>query len=186
MLKRALVSLLFVGGLAFAAPLTNRPFVNQDGKPFQLHDLKGNYVFVSFVFTRCPLPSMCPLTMTLNKQLYSEWKKTKKAPPLKFLVVTLDPAFDTPAVLRGYAKARGVNNKDFTLATGNATVLSDFAGEFNVIGMPAGGTISHNLKSILLAPDLSVLQEYKDNEFSPSQVLKDIRTNANPPTNQAR
>ena len=57
------------------AQLKNFPLVNQEGRPFQLHDLKGDYVFVTFVYSRCPLPTMCPLSLKLTRQVLAAWKK---------------------------------------------------------------------------------------------------------------
>src|SRR5688500_17199954 len=78
----ALAFLLFQSAFA-AMPVKNFPLVDQNGKPFQLHDLKGQSVFVSFVFTRCPLPTMCPLTVTRNKELFQKWKQAKSTKPVR-------------------------------------------------------------------------------------------------------
>lgn len=156
-------------------PVKNAPLVNQEGKPFQLHDLKGGFVLVSFVFTRCPLPKMCPLAVTRNKALLSQWKKQGGKPPLKLLLVTLDPDFDTPTVLKKFAKDRGLNLNHVVLATGNPQALSDFAAEFNVIGIPGAGQIAHNMKSILLGSNLVEIRQYHDNEWTADQVLRDLR-----------
>lgn len=154
--------------------IPNYPLVNQEGKPFQLYDLKGNYLFVSFVYTRCPIAKMCPLTISMNKSIYRKWTKLKSKPGLHFLIVTLDPQFDSAEVLKKFAKNRDLNLKAFTLATGNEQTLSDFASQFNVIGIPSDGMISHNLKSILLDPNLVPVKEYKENEWSPDDVIKDL------------
>lgn len=167
------VVLLASSAMGVQTAVPNFPLVNQEGKPFQLHDLKGKHLFVSFIFTRCPMEKMCPLTVSLNKSLYRKWKNEKSAPDLHFLFVTLDPEFDTPIVLKKFATGRDLSLKHFTLATGAPQVLSDFASEFNVLGIPSNGSanISHNLKSILIGPDMVPIQEFKDNEWEPKMVL---------------
>ncbi len=172
--------LLFLSTLLFADPLPNAQFVSSEGKPLQFYDLKGQVVFVSFIFTRCPLPKMCPLTMTLNKQLWRKAKNSKPETKIKFLIVTLDPDFDTAPVLKTYAKKFNLDEKDFLLVTGNPQVLSDFASLFNVLGFPSQGSISHNLKSALIGKDLSVIKEYKENEWKADQVLLDLKTASAP------
>src|SRR4051812_35389673 len=128
------------------APVANFPLVDQNGKPFQLHDYKGNYLLLSFIYSRCPMPKMCPLTVSLNREVYERWKKRPGAPPLKFLLTTLDPEHDTPSVLKDYAKQRKLDPAAFRLATGSPQVLAQFASTFGVLGKPAaGGFISHNL-----------------------------------------
>lgn len=163
--------LLLIPFLLAATPVKNFPLVSQEGKPFQLHDLKGKPVLVSFIFTRCPQPKMCPLTVTKNKQVLSLWKKNPALPPLQFLLVTLDPAFDTPAVLKQFAKARNLDKQTFTLATGNEVTLSDFAGEFNVMGFKSEGSISHNLKTVLLDANLVEIKQFKENEWTAADVV---------------
>ena len=155
-------------------PATNSPLVNQEGKPFQLYDLKGKFVFLSFIYTRCPLPNMCPLTVTLNKSLYQAWKKQKGAPELHFLFVTLDPKFDTPAVLKAFAKSRNLDLKHFTLATGSPEALSSMAAEFQTLAVPEGGFIAHNMTNTLLDPKLMVVRSYAENQWKPEQVLKEM------------
>ena len=173
------LSLLFWLSHTFGAttPLPNVPLVNQTGKPFQLHDLKGKYVFVSFVYTRCPLIKMCPLTMTLSRELFLQAKKQRATDSLHFLFVTLDPQNDTPKVLSGFAKAHHLDDKpNVSFATGAPKAISDLASGFNVIGVPSEGMISHNSKSALLDPDLTPIKEYKDNEWKPGEVLNDLLT----------
>lgn len=157
-------------------PLPNYPLVSQAGKPFQLYDLKGQNLIISFIFTRCPLSKMCPLTVSLNKQIFSSLKKEKAAPKTHFLFVTLDPDHDSAQVLAKFAKDRGLDPRHFTLATGNSNALADLASQFNVIGFPSGDTslISHNLKTILLDAQFNTIKEFKDNEWSPKDVVRAI------------
>lgn len=156
------------------SPLKNYTFTDQAGKNFQLHDIKGQYLFVSFVYTRCPMPKMCPLTMSLNKQVFNLWKKKAASIPLKFLVVTLDPANDSPTVLKTYATKFGLDSQGFILVTGQEQTISDFSAEFNAIGFPSNGLIAHSSRSVLVSPELVPLKDYNDNEWKPESVIKDL------------
>lgn len=175
-MKSFLLLLALACSLALSDQIPNAQFVTSNNKPLQFYDLKGNYLFVSFVYTRCPIAKMCPLTMTLNKQV---WRKIKKELPntkIKYLVVTLDPDVDTPLVLKSYAKKLSLNDEDFILVTGSAQVLSDFASQFNVIGFNnPDRTVSHNLKSILVSPSLSSIKEYKENEWKSQEVVEELK-----------
>lgn len=164
---------MLLGGLTVAAPNPDAALIDQNGRAFKFHDLKGNYVFVSFLFTRCPNVKMCPMTVKLNKRLEKAAREAKI--PLKFLFVTLDPKADNPKVLKSYEKANALDPKTYTLATGDEKVLETFAANWNVIGVPENGTINHNAKSALLAPDLSDVKMYKDNEWTPEAVLSDLQ-----------
>lgn len=184
-MRKLLLSLLFVASTGLSATLPavipNATLVDQNAKPFQVHDLKGKYVLITFIFTRCPLPNMCPLTMTKSKALLRHWKDKKIATPLQVLAVTLDPDFDTPEVLKKFGTAHAVDFSHFTLATGNPQALAAFASEFNVMGIPEGAYISHNMKNILIGPDLVELAQYRDNEWQPQQVILDALKTKAPP-----
>ncbi len=154
--------------------------IDQEGQPFQLKQLEGQNVLVSFMFTHCPLPEACPLTLELNKRLSKKWSGTAKKPKLHFVLATLDPANDSPAVLKKYAKTHGLSARDFTLVTGDEKTLSDFASQLaNVVGFATQGLISHNVKSVLLNPKLEIIAEYKDNNWKADQVLEKIRESSN-------
>lgn len=183
-MKRAASLFLFLAlsaapSVASVPDPTSIELVKQDGKSFRLADMKGNHWLVSFVFTRCPMPEACPLTMRKNKEVYRAWKKTTGVPPLKFLIVTLDPAFDTPAVLARWMKDQGLDPKAFTLATGKPEAVDKFASQLaNVTAFPAGGTLSHNVKTVLLDPDLKEVAQLKDNEWKADDVIKALKNSA--------
>jgi protein SCO1/2 len=154
--------------------LKNYSFKDSQGRNAQLHDIKGSFLFISFIYTRCPVAEMCPLTMTLNKQLFKSWKRKAASIPLKFLIVTLDPSNDTPATLKAFGEKFGVDSNAFLLLTGEDQTISDFASEFNALGFPSSGLVSHNSRSVLVSPELVPLKDYKENEWKPETVLKDL------------
>ena len=175
------ISLLNPSKTVLSAPaaqiIPNFAFTNQDGKTFHLYDFKGKYIFVSFIYTRCPMKSMCPLTTSLTMQLVEKWKKLKDKRPLHILIVTLDPQFDTPKVLKNYAKKYHSDSKVVTFATGNPQTLADFESYFDVLAIPEGGMINHNVESVLLSPELKNLKEFYENKWAPQDVLDFIRKN---------
>lgn len=161
----------------YAKQTPNVVLVNQEGKPFQIYDLRGNYLFLSFIYTRCPLPQMCPLTITLNKKLAREWPKRFKKKPLKLLMLTLDPEYDTPKVMKEFAVKRKLDLNQFILATSNTQVLNDFGTFFEVVKRVEGqGMIGHNLVSVLLSPKLEIIKTFQENQWSPSSVFQAVES----------
>ena len=72
--------------------------IDQAGKVFHLHDLRGKVVMVFFGYTHCP--DVCPIELqhvsTALKQLGGD------AINVRGLFVTVDPEQDTPEVLTEY------------------------------------------------------------------------------------
>ncbi len=72
--------------------------INQNGQPFGSAQLNGKIWIADFVFTTCPGP--CPMISTRMSELQKPLEKTD----VHLVSFTVDPAKDTPKVLRGYAE----------------------------------------------------------------------------------
>jgi protein SCO1/2 len=75
---------------------------DQDGKPFDSKSLRGKYPVIFFGFTHCP--DECPLALQKLNQSYDALDAPKKASIVP-IFISVDPARDTPAVLKEYNKA---------------------------------------------------------------------------------
>jgi protein SCO1/2 len=70
------------------------------GAPVTLATQRGRYVFVTFLYTRCP--DVCPLiAQNLNTALRLLGRDADK---VRVLAVSVDPKGDTPATVRAYAR----------------------------------------------------------------------------------
>jgi protein SCO1 len=74
---------------------------NDQGKPVTAADYSGKVVLLYFGYTHCP--DVCPLTLAHLHMVMQ--KLGKLADGARILFVTVDPARDTPAVLRQYVSA---------------------------------------------------------------------------------
>jgi protein SCO1/2 len=72
--------------------------VSEDGKPVSLDDLNGKPRVLFFGFTHCPV--VCPVTVWEIDAALAEIGKPAEATQIVF--VSLDPARDTPAVMKKY------------------------------------------------------------------------------------
>ena len=79
------------------------PFINQDGKTVHLADFKGKAVLLTFIYTRCPFPTFCPLISSQFAAIHNDLAETPAVYQKTHLVsVSLDPSYDTAPVLRNY------------------------------------------------------------------------------------
>lgn len=72
--------------------------VDQHGKPFSFEALRGKVVFVYFGYTHCP--DACPAT--LDEFMEVKDNLGDKADEVAFVMVTVDPARDTPERMAEY------------------------------------------------------------------------------------
>jgi cytochrome oxidase Cu insertion factor (SCO1/SenC/PrrC family) len=71
---------------------------NQDGQPFGSAQLAGKIWIADFIYTTCPGP--CPMISSRMSELQKPLEKTD----VHLVSFTVDPAKDTPEILRGYAE----------------------------------------------------------------------------------
>ena len=94
------------------------PFVLEDqhGRPFGLDDLRGRVFVADFIFTRCA--GTCPMITHRMKALQAELAADPALAEVGLLSISVDPEFDTPAVLDGYARAHDADPRRWVFLTG--------------------------------------------------------------------
>jgi protein SCO1/2 len=73
--------------------------VDQTGKQVTDRDLHGKPWVANFVFTRCP--SVCPM---LSAKFQALQAKLRDVRDVRYVSISVDPEYDTPAVLAAYAQ----------------------------------------------------------------------------------
>lgn len=148
--------------------------VDQEGRPIRLSQFRGRAVLLTFIYTRCPLPNYCPL---MSKHFADLQKRLTRAFPDQFqlLSVTLDPEFDTPAVLKEYAARYEANAADWTFATGDLGQIETVARLMGLTYVWENGLISHDLRTALIGPDGRLVQLWKSNVWTPYEVERFVR-----------
>jgi protein SCO1/2 len=156
------------------------PLVNQDGKTIRFGQFKGKAVLLTFIYTRCPFPDYCPL---LTRQFAAIQKELAKNPDdykrTHLMSISLDPNYDKPPVLREYGLSnmehdpKGFEHWDFVSTT--PADLPKLTASFGLEYSEQGGQISHDMLTILLAPDGTIANEWPYNNWKTSEVLDVMR-----------
>jgi protein SCO1/2 len=125
-------------------------------------------VVLTFVYTRCADPRMCPL----ESLKYARLQRQIGDAPIKLVELTLDPQFDTPAVLRRYGGAYGEDPRRWTLATGAPASLDDLATRIGIASeRTAPGTIVHTEATVVLDRAGAIASIVDGNAWTPEQML---------------
>jgi protein SCO1/2 len=103
-------------------------FTDQHGKTISNKDYEGKVYVVEFFFTTCP--SICPIMTENMIKIQDEFLGNPKVAMASF---SIDPAHDTPAVLKEYAKTKGITKPQWHLLTGEKEDIFKLANEgFNL------------------------------------------------------
>ena len=154
---------------------------DQGGAKVTLRDYRGRALALTFIYTRCPLPDYCVLMSNnfaeINRALAREPELAAKS---RLLSVSIDPAYDTPKVLRSYGAAHTENYtaekfERWRFATGDPGEVRRVANFFGLVYDREGDQIVHSLRTAVVAPDGRLYKIYRGNEWKPEEVLNDFR-----------
>lgn len=158
------------------------PLLNQDGKTIHLSDFKGTALLVTFVYTRCPVPTFCPRLSSQFAKIQGDLAKTPdEYNKTHLLTVSFDPKYDTAPVLRKYGLAyldndpSGFSHWDF--ASTKATDLRKLADAFGLEYFEEDNQISHTMTIALIAKDGTVAR-YWSTEWTTAELEGALRQQA--------
>lgn len=147
------------------APAANRSlhqipgsWTDQNGRPFEFASLRGNPVVLVLFYGTCD--SVCPTIVRDAKKVEALLPEADRA-RTSFVLVTIDPAVDTPARLLEYATKNGLDLARWRLLNGGADDVRVLA---NVLGFkyrPTGtGQFSHTIRISVLDPEGMVVDHF--------------------------
>jgi protein SCO1/2 len=127
-------------------------FVDQDAQPFSSGALRGQWSLLFFGYTFCP--DICPATLAQLRQLRSDmppdaWSK------LRIVLVSIDPARDTPEQIKKYL---GYFDAGYMGITGAAQSIQRLANAVSIPFIPADTskenyTVDHSGNLAIIGPD---------------------------------
>jgi protein SCO1 len=158
------------GTQAYCLPAAH--FVDQHGNPVSFASLKGKWLLVDFIYTRCPGP--CEL-MTNRLTHVADDLNTDMGKNVEFVSVTLDPEHDGPKQLRDWAQAQGAERPGWLFLTGTLQNVEEVMAPFKVKrGVESDGTIDHVIEVFLVGPDGHERRQYSPYEAAPKAIANDV------------
>lgn len=154
-------------------------FVDQSGRTRRFSDFRGSPVAMTFIYTRCPIATFCPLMDRHFAAIQKTLEADAALKRVKLVTVSFDPATDTPAVLARHAKSLDADLTRWTFLTGDRDEIDRFASRFGVSiarSMTDARDITHNLRTAVIDADGRLVKSYTGNEWKPEQLLADLKS----------
>jgi protein SCO1/2 len=151
--------------LAIGGQFPDFELSDQSGHAVRTADLRGKVVAIDFIYTRCPLPDVCP-RLSANFALLLRQFRHAAGENLALLSITVDPDFDTPAVLAEYAR-RWAAGPGWLFLTGNVAPLASALGE---IYWADEGSIGHNSTTSVFGRDGRLAAQIEGSNYRPDQL----------------
>jgi protein SCO1/2 len=151
--------------------------VDQSGAARPMGSLRGHRVALTFTYTRCPMPDFCPLMDRQFAQVQAELRTTPELADVRLVSATLDPDFDTPAVLAQHAKTLGADPRTWYFVTGARDEALAFAKRFGVVTEPGepGTPVVHNLRTAVIDAEGRLVKTYSGSAWSPAELVADLK-----------
>jgi protein SCO1/2 len=109
-------------------PAPKFDLLNQDNIKISNETYKGKVYVLEFFFTTCP--SICP---KMNQSMLLIEKKFFGNPNFGIVSITIDPAHDTPSVLKSHSELLGVKSSNWNFLTGDREYIFNLANKgFNL------------------------------------------------------
>ena len=126
--------------------------IDQDGQPFDTRSLQGRWHILFFGFTACP--DICPTTLSDMRRLFGQLPSDTRE-RLQLVLITADPARDTPQQLKAYLS---YYRAGFSGLTGEMEQLQQLSRALGLPFVPANETqgdysVSHSGNLALVGPD---------------------------------
>lgn len=127
-------------------PVPDLALTSETGDAVRFADLRGKVLAIDFIYSRCPLPDVCP---RLSANFAAIQKRLAAYIPndLVLLTITVDPDYDTPPILAEYARRWGAKSPGWRFLTGN---VAPAAAAFGEIYWTDEGSIGHNSNTLIV------------------------------------
>jgi len=143
---------------------------DQEGRVVPSGKFRGKQVMLNFIFSRCPVATMCPAA-TMKMMAVQKLAREAGVANLELVSITLDPAYDTPAVLKDYAATRGIDTSNFSLLTGPENAIRDLLTQFGVIAEFDGNLLKHTLSTLLINADGRIIHRADGSAWEPADFV---------------
>jgi protein SCO1/2 len=152
--------------LAIGDALPAFRLTDSSGRSVTPADLRGKVIAINFIYTRCPLPDVCP-RLSANFAALQRRFADRVGRDLLLLSVTVDPDYDTPAVLADYARRWAARSDGWLFLTGDPGPLAAALGE---LYWADEGTIGHNSMTSIVDRNGRLAAVVEGADFRPDQL----------------
>jgi len=156
--------------LAIGDPVPDFSLIDEQGRATRFSDFRGRLTAIEFIYTRCPLPDVCP-RLSANFALLQK----KFGRDIVLLSVTIDPDHDTPEVLRDYGRRWRADPAIWHFLTGDADAVRKVAGHFGLVYFAEEGAITHTSSTALIGPDGRLRAQLAGSSYTARQLADLVR-----------
>jgi len=146
-------------------------FLTLDNKRVKLSDYKNKFIAISYIFSKCPMPNMCPAVILNNQYLSKQFKNDN----IVFLLISFDYIYDTPDILKKSYESLSSENLIFLSSYNNVNDIFTLTQQSGVgFWGVEDNNIGHTMRTIIVDQNLMVVKAFDGFEWKPGDAKRDI------------
>ena len=158
---------------AIGRATSDHTFVDQDGRPLQLAELRGRPLVVSLVFTNCFV--VCSGATLHLRDVVRIAREALGERSFRVLTVGFDSANDTPPRMRAYGRDRGIVDPEWQFASGDAATIQRFTDEIGFTWAPSPRGFDHVTQVTVLDAEGTVVRQVYGEAFAPPDLIEPLK-----------
>ena len=151
--------------------LDDATFLTLDNKSINLSNFKNKFIVISYIFSKCPMPNMCPAVILNNQYLSEEFKNED----IIFLLISFDYIYDTPEVLKQSYSYLETDNLIFLSSYNHINDIFTLTQQSGVgFWGVEENNIGHTMRTVIIDENLKVVKAFDGFDWKPGDAKKDI------------
>jgi len=147
---------------------------DQEGRVVDSARWAGKRIMLNFIYTRCPVANMCPAS-TMKMMTAQKLAREAGLKDFELVSITLDPAYDTPGVLKEYASVRGIDTANFSFLTGPENAVKDLLAQFGVFAEFKDNFLNHTLSTLLIDEKGRIIHRADGSSWDPAEFIAQLK-----------
>ncbi|MFT3869820.1 MAG: SCO family protein [Nibricoccus sp.] len=147
---------------------------DQTGRVVKSERFRGKQIMLNFIFTRCQVAKMCPAAVARFQQL-QQLARDAGVANLELISISLDPANDTPGVLKQYALERQIDTSNYTFLTGPEASIKSLLAQFGVLAEFKDNILNHTATTLLIDASGKIVHRADGSMWDVQEFLGKLR-----------
>jgi protein SCO1/2 len=138
-------------------------FLDSNGRPVRLAELRGKPLVVSFVYTGCS--QVCPATTQFLASAVKQAERTLGPGSFRVATIGFNPPADDPAAMRAFARKFGLGSSSWVFLTPEVSDVAALAADLGFRYEPTAAGFDHLLQVSILDRDGRVYRQVYGDAF---------------------
>ncbi len=158
---------------AIGREVADHGFINAHNRSVRLSDYRGKPLVVSLIYTSCS--DICPVISETLSRAVRVGRDALGGESFHVVTVGFDARYDTPARMRAYARARGVDAKGWDFLSADGDTVDRLAADLGFVFLPGPQGFDHMAQTTVLDAEGRVYRQVYGDVFEAPALVEPLK-----------